>query len=435
MENNTAPALARRLGFFALVIYGIGDILGAGIYALVGKVVELAGVGACLTFLLAAMLALITGLSYAELTARFPVSAGAAAFVRRAFPGRFIATITGIIVLCTGLASAATVTVAFSNYLQELLKGVILIPSPLAQILLVGSISFLSFWGIHESSRVNFFLTFVETTGLLAVIVIGAWLINNDSISSLVEQFFSDLSFTAALAGITIAFYAYIGFEDLANLAEECKNPSKDLPRAILIAISAATIIYILVTLALIVNIPQDLISNSKTPLLLIFEKVGFLWFIKYFAIIAILAIINTGLVNLIMTSRLMYGMSQEGLLPGIIGKVHKGRRTPWVGVLIAMIAVLLLVFTGGLKILAQTTSLLIIVVFLMVHLSLIRVKRKGLKHDGIQFPIFFPLLGSLLCIATLAQFQDYQIWLRSSIVVIIGIAVWFVERSKNVNS
>ncbi|MDX1387004.1 MAG: amino acid permease, partial [bacterium] len=160
---STPPQLARRLGFFALCVYGIGDILGAGIYALVGKVVGLAGLGAWATFILAAIVAVVTGLSYAELTARFPVSAGAAAFVRRAFPGRFVATMAGTIVLGTGLASAATVTVAFSDYLQQ----IVTVPPWLAQITLVAGVSFLSFWGIQESSRVNYILTFVEISGLL----------------------------------------------------------------------------------------------------------------------------------------------------------------------------------------------------------------------------------------------------------------------------
>lgn len=419
-----STTLARRLGFAALIIYGIGDILGAGIYALVGKVIGLAGPGAWLTFVMSAVVAIITGLSYAELTARYPVSAGAAAFVRRAFPGRFIATVTGVIVLGTGLASAATVTVAFSHYLQ----GIMPIPAPLAQVILIGGISFLSFWGIHESSQVNIFLTFVEVSGLLAVILVGASLITGTSWDQFLQTSQTGIHFPAVLSGVTIAFYAYIGFEDLANLAEECINPKRDLPRAILIAISVTTVVYLLVTLVLQITIPETIIAASDTPLLLVFEKAGMGWMLKYFSIVAILAITNTGLINLIMASRLMYGMAHEGLLPKPIGKVHHRRRTPWVGVLIALIGVLLLVFTGGLKVLAQTTSLLIIVVFLMVHLSLIQIKsRLNIPHDGIQFPILFPILGALSCLVILSQFPAAA-YLRSLLVVGIGVFLWGVQ-------
>ena len=393
-------SLARRLGFFALVVYGIGDILGAGIYALVGKVIGLAGMGAWVTFILAAIVAIITGFSYAELTARFPVSAGAAAYVRRAFPGKFVATITGIIVLGTGVASAATVVVAFSNYLQPLLP----IPPWIAQLFLIAGVSFLSFWGIQESSRVNFFLTFIEIAGLLAVIIVGAWLISGNSMGEFVSKAGTGLQFPAILSGVTIAFYAYIGFEDLANLAEECKNPTRDLPRAILIAIAVSTVIYILVTLILLATVPAAEMAASNTPLLT-----------------------NTGLINLIMASRLMYGMAHEGLLPKVIGHVHKGRRTPWVGVSIAGLAVVLLVFTGGLKVLAQTTSLLIIIVFFLVHISLIKVKGSKHPHDGIKFPIFFPILGAVLCMIIMTQFP-VGVWLRSTFLVGLALLVWAVQ-------
>jgi amino acid transporter len=427
--------LARRIGFFALVIYGIGDILGAGIYALVGKVIEISGYNAWLTFVLAAILAIITGLSYAELTARYPVSAGAAAFVQRAFPGKLMATIIGIVVLGTGISSSATVTIAFSNYLETFMQGMVHIPAPLSQFFLISGISFISFWGIKESSNFNLILTFFEASGLLTVIIIGIWLTDSASISKFVQNAKFDFNLGAVMAGVTISFYAYIGFEDLANLAEECKNPARDLPRAILIAISFATVVYVLITLALLINVPKNSIGESNTPLLLIFDIAGLSEITRHFSLIAILAITNTGLINLIMASRLLYGMSQEKLIPPVFGKVHAGRQTPWVGVLTALSAVLILVYTGGLKILAQTTSLLIIFVFLMVHLSLVKIKLKKYAHTGIQFPIIFPVLGILLCLITFVQFRDYGIWLRSLLLLIFGLAVWLLMQKKKTRS
>lgn len=416
-------ALARRLGFAALLFYGVGDILGAGIYALVGKVIGQAGSGAWLTFVLSAIVAILTGLSYAELTARYPVAAGAAAFVRHAFPGKFVATITGVLVGGTGLVSASTVTTAFSGYLHTLVP----IPEELAQFFLITGMSFLSFWGIRESSRVNIVLTIIEFSGLLFVIFVGVTLFKPDLIQNFWEQTQTEMDILHVLKGMTIAFFAYIGFEDLCNLAEECKNPTKDLPRAIIIAISIATIIYLSVTLVLQITVAPDLIAISKTPLLLVFQNAGMEWVLRYFSIIAILAISNTGLINLIMSSRLMYGMANESLLPPLFNRVHPKRQTPWVGVFVAYLLVLILVYTGSVKVLAQTSSFLILIVFFWVHLSLIRIKIKKESHTGIRFPIIFPILGGLLCLGLMFFFPK-EAYLRGLILPAIAILIWLVQ-------
>lgn len=417
--------LARRLGFFSLAVYGVGDILGAGIYALVGKVVGIAGSGAWLTFLAAAVVAGLTGLSYAELSARFPVAGGAAAFVGRAFPGRLAGTMIGVLVLGTGLVSASTVTVAFGNYLQEIFPT---FPPVIGRVLLVGAMSFLSFWGIQESARVNTVLTSVEVGGLITVIVAGCLGLGSQDMGAFAQKLLHDWTLTGVIGGITIAFYAYIGFEDLSNLAEECKHPARDLPRAILVALAFATVIYMLVALVLLLHVPREAIGESKTPLLLVFEAVGWNKVPDYFAIVAILAITNTGLVNLIMASRLMYGMSEEKLLPPLFGRVHARRSTPWIGVLVAGGAVLLLVFTGSLKILAQTTSLLILAVFFFVHLSLLKVKKRKEPHEGMVVPWIFPILGALSCLALVFTFPG-EVFLRSGILLGLGFLVWLSQR------
>lgn len=420
----TAPTLARRLGFISLLIYGIGDILGAGIYALVGKVIGMAGSGAWLTFVLSAVMAVITGFSYAELSARFPVAAGAAAFVKRAFPGRLMATIIGIFVLSTGLASAATVSVAFSGYLNQIFE----VPPFLAQLGLVTVMSLLSFWGIQESSRINMVFTFVEFSGLVAVIITGIFLTDIPAVKNFWESTTTNIAPLPVLSGITVAFFAYIGFEDLCNLAEEAKNPSKDLPRAILIAIGVSTVIYLAVILLLQINIPAEIIATSPTPLLLIFERGKMLWFLNSFAFIAMMAIANTGLINLIMASRLMYGMAHENLLPATLARIHAKTHTPWLAVIIAYLLVILLISTGGIKILAQTTSLLVIAVFLLVHLSLIRIKSKEPQTPGICVPRVVPILGSVFCLALMA-FYPSAVFLRTGLVLILGLGIWLLQR------
>lgn len=417
--------LARRLGLFSLIVYGIGDILGAGIYALVGKVASAAGSGAWISFLLASAVALVTGLSYAELSSRFPVSAGAAAYVAQAFKGRLIATLTGVTVMGTGLVSAATVSVAFSNYLGEFLA----IPPLAAQCILVFALSFLSFWGILESARVNLVLTAVEFLGLIAVIVVGTQLASGESMNRFWESTVQSADAFAVLGGVTLAFFAFIGFEDLCNLAEEAKNPARDLPKAILTAIAVSTVLYLAVIILLQITLTRAEIESSATPLLILFEKGGLDWVVRYFSVIAMLAIANTGLANLIMASRLVYGMSNQGLLPKAAGKVHAQRQTPWVGVVFAGAATLILVLTGGLQILAQTTGLLISLVFLMVHLSLLQVKRKKKPHSGITLPVIFPLIGVLLCLGLIFHFPAGA-FLRSLIVLAIGLGVWILQKN-----
>ncbi len=417
--------LARRLGFFSLIVYGIGDILGAGIYALVGKVVDVSGNGAWLSFLLASILAGLTALSYAELTARYPVSAGAAAFIRRGFPGKFFGLLAGVFVLGTGLASAATVAVAFGEYLQNLTST----PPLLAQILLLASLSFLSFWGIEESSRINLLLTLVEMLGLGLVIVVG---MQNSSIESWDEwrNHALNFEFSGVLSGITLAFYAYIGFEDLANLAEECKNPQRDLPRAILISLSVATLLYLSVTLILQSTLSASDISHSKTPLLLIFEKAQLGWALRIFPIIAMIAITNTGLINLIIASRLLYGMAQEDLLPKHFAHVHKRRKTPYFSIITVFLMTSFLVVTGGLRVLAQTTSLLIVTVFLGIHLSLLKIKSQKSLHTGMSVSWSFPLLGTLLCLGLMTQFS-WEIYLRSCLLIGCAIFLWLWNRRR----
>lgn len=415
-----APALAKRLGFIALVIYGVGDILGAGIYALVGKVIGIAGSGAWLTFILSAVIAIFTGFSYAELTARFPVAAGAAAFVKRAFPGHLMATVAGVFVLSTGLSSAATVSTAFSGYLNQIFE----VPPFVAQVGLVTVMSLLSFWGIEESSRINMLFTAAEFSGLVAVIVTGILITDISAVKNFWHETTTNSAPLPVLSGITVAFFAYIGFEDLCNLAEEAKNPTKDLPRAILVAIGVSTLIYLLVILLVQINIPSQMIATSATPLLLVFEKGKALWFLDSFAFIAMMAIANTGLINLIMASRLMYGMANENLLPATLSRVHAKTQTPWIAILIAYLLVILLISTGGTKILAQTTSLLVISVFMLVHLSLIRIKWRTPETTGIRVPLLIPILGFLFCL-TLIGFYPLAVFLRTGLILILGLAIW----------
>ncbi|MBX7147579.1 amino acid permease [bacterium] len=416
--------LSRHLGALALIFYGVGDVLGAGIYALVGKIVGVAGNVASLSFVVGAVIAILTGLSYAKLASLYPVSGGASVYIRRAFKGKLFATLVGVLVMATGLASVSTVVNAFAGYGEKLFS----LDPLIIKIIILSSISFLCFWGIRESSGVNIILTIMEVLGLVLVIAAGFKLVSFESANAWVMRFTENIDFNPILLGTTLAFYAFIGFEDLSNLAEEAKNPSRDVPRAILVSILVATVIYITVTILLQMVVDENTIASSTTPLLLIFEKSGWTFVISYFSILAMMAISNTGLINLIMVSRLLYGMSEEGLAPKIFSKIHHKRKTPWVGVVIATLAVALLVFTGSLKILAQTTSLLILIVFSLVHLSLFKINLQSAKHIAW---LTIPVLGLVGTVGLMFYF-DSDVFLRAAGVIFFGLIFRLLNLKQN---
>jgi len=264
VPESNPPALKRVLGPAALTLYAVGDILGAGIYALVGKVAGEAGTAAWLSFGVAALLAVLTGFTYAELSSRFPVAAGAAAYCKRAFAHPAIAFVVGMLVLASGITSAATVSLAFSGYLAPFVT----VPPLLGSVVLLGLMTFISYRGMETSSNVNIVLTIAEVSGLLLVLAVGFWFASGLEASVKLERILPDASVAAVLGGATVAFYSYIGFEDTANVAEEVRDPRRVMPRAILGAIGASCLIYVGVTVAALLTLPADVLARSEAPLL-----------------------------------------------------------------------------------------------------------------------------------------------------------------------
>ncbi len=422
LENQAGPGLARRLGLTVLILYGVGDILGAGIYALVGKVAGIAGSAAWISFILSGILALVTGLSYAELSSRIPRSAGAAAFSARAFKNPLIPGLVGILVLTSGITSSATVSLAFYGYLNEFI-GLAQLPAAIGLIALINLVSFL---GIHHSVRTNNILTVIELFGLLLVIGVGlSYALGQQESRPLTESLAPHSDWGTVFLGVTLAFYAFIGFEDLANLAEEAKHPSRDLPRAILVSIALSTVLYLLVILTVLgVMSPEDA-ARSPTPLLDVMRIGGIIIPPEGFALIAIIAIANTGLANAIMASRLLYGMAHHRLLPAILMRVHPHRQTPWVAIGLTFALSVLLVVTGRVSILAQTTTLLLTLAFSMAHLSLIIVRKQQPSSAEIfRVPGFIPYLGLIFCALLLTHFP-LEAYLRAVVLIGISTAVY----------
>jgi basic amino acid/polyamine antiporter, APA family len=432
--------LARHLGLGMLVLYGIGDILGAGIYALVGKVAGEAGSAAWLSFLFSAILAAVTGLSYAELSSRVPRAAGAAAYCAEAFRGArsgsraaadmdvgawrlgaFPPFLVGLLVLASGITSAATVSMAIHGYLQSIFP----LPQIPAALALIALMSFISIRGIRESSGVNALFTCVEAAGLLMVLFVGYAFVFEKDLSVLTNASWPTGEWLPVLSGATIAFYAFIGFEDLANLAEEAKNPSRDIPRAMVISVAVCTVVYMAVLFVVLTVMSPEEAAASERPLLEVLTRAGFGLPPWAFAVIALFAIVNTGLANLIMASRLLYGMASDGLLPRSLAHVHPGRKTPWVAVLFAMALCAVLVLSGGTKLMAQTTSLLLVIAFLFVHISLIRLRRRPAPAEPIfSVPGFVPWLGLVFCVLLSTQ-SPREAYGRAAIVAVAAFALY----------
>lgn len=398
MTDTPQPTLRRSLGLWALVFYGVGDILGAGIYALVGEVAGVAGAASWSAFAVALFVASLTALTYAELGARYPRSAGESFFAQQAFERPWFALLVGWVVLCSGVLSLATVSVAFGGYMSRLLPG---LPTPfsIAGVLLL--LAAINVRGMRESSAANIAATMVELTGLLIVIVAGALFIGESDEVSVTQTFAASIetSWTGVARGAALGFFAFIGFEDMVNVAEEVKSPERNMPRGILIALVVAGLVYLAVVIVATTVVPPDALASSDAPLLAVVERSTTRLPGGLFSLIALFAVANTGLLNFIMGSRLIYGMSRQGLLPAALGRVHPTRRTPDIAILTVLVVALTLALSGTLTYLAGTTSLLLLLVFFAVHASLLAIKRRGAPLHTFRTPRIVPVLGALSCV------------------------------------
>lgn len=406
MTNNGSQSLRRTLGFWPLVFYGVGDILGAGIYALVGKIAGLAGTASWLAFLVALAVAALTGLSYAELGSRFPRSGGEAFFCDRAFGRPALSFLIGWLVLCSGVASMATVARGFAGYVAEF--------APLASqsIVIMGFLAVLAginFWGIRQSSATNIVCTLIEVTGLLLVIGVGAaWLATGPRIDAPVAEITSgETTWFMIFQGGTIAFFAFIGFEDIVNVSEEVKSPERNVPLAILTASAVAGVIYLLVVIVATSVVSPDELAGSEAPLLLVVRRAAPSIPPWLFTAIALFAIANTALLNGVMASRLLYGMARENLLPRVLATVNEKTQTPHVAIIFLLLCTTIFALSGTLLHLAGTTSLLLLVVFFSVNVALIVIKRRTPhSENAFRIPIVVPICGAASTLALMAFVQ-----------------------------
>lgn len=424
MDTNTeATSLKRVFGLPTLVIYGVGDILGAGIYAVVGKIAGLSGSLVWASFIIAMIVAALTALSYAELGGRFPLSGGVAAFTHRAFRTDWLSILVGWLMFCTCLVSMATLSKAFAGYLNAFAP---VIPAWLIILALFAGLAFVNFRGMKESSALNIFCTTLEVSGLGIVIIVSALFLTGGELSSPAANPVpaQAISWIAIFQGAALAFYAFIGFEDLVNVAEEVKHPERNVPRAILLALGIAGAIYILVSwLATQVLSPVEL-ATSNAPLLDVVRRAQPNFPAVVFTFIALFAVLNTALLNFITASRLLYGMARDGLLPAWLAKLHRRRATPYRTLVVILPIAIFLALSGTLQFLAGTTATLIMAMFCLVNLSLLVIKRREPQIRGFQVPVLIPALALLSNLVLIAFASDESHFLA---LVFIGIGILLI--------
>ena len=416
--------LKRHLGLFHTTMYGVGLILGAGIYALIGDAAGEAGNSVWLSFVLAAISAVFTGLSYAELSSMYPKAAAEYLFVKNAFKSNFVAFLVGWLTLFVAVISAAAIALGFGGYFTQLFQ----IPIVLAAVLIIGILTFVNYFGIRESSSMNIVFTVIEAAGLAIVIWAGMSITGVE-----IDYFEMPHGFSGIFSAFTLVFFAYIGFENIANIAEEIKNPRKVLPRAIILAISITAIVYILVSVSAVRVLDWQALDASFAPLSdVIKTALGEQWGFGIL-IIALFATTNTVLIMLVSGSRILYGVSVDKALPAVFSAIHQKRKTPWIAVIVIGALSAGFVFIGDIGTVANISVFAIIMVFVLVNLSLIWLRYKEPNADRQfkspgnigKFPIL-AALGIITPILGIIQFDPFVILMGLGVVA-SGASFYFI--------
>jgi APA family basic amino acid/polyamine antiporter len=448
--TSTQPELKRALGPWLLLLFIVGDILGTGIYALTGQVAAEVGGAAWLPFLVAFAVAAVTATSYLELVTKFPQAAGAALYVHKAYNIHFVSFLVCFVVMCSGISSASAASQAFARNLAagfglDIGPGGILMIA-LGFMLLVLAINFR---GVAESVRLNVFLTLVELSGLLLVIFIGFWAIaggNADFSRVVAFETPEDKSLLLAVSTATsLAFFAMVGFEDSVNMAEETKDPSRIFPKMMFTGLGFAAVVYVLVSICAVAIVPIGELAGNETPLVTVVQTAapGFP-ISNLLPFISMFAVANSALINMMMASRLLYGMSNQGVLPKFLGKVHPTRRTPWAAILFttaiaaALISYVSLDPEGSVvAILGGTTSLLLLAVFAVVNVTVLVLRKQPVDHKHFRAWTALPVIGAVACLYLVFPFtsgraiEQYEI---AGLLLVIGVVLWavtwFAQRS-----
>lgn len=357
-------SLSRHIGLFHLTMYGVGLILGAGIYVLIGEVAGFAGNALWISFILGAIVAAFAGLSYSELTALFPRAAAEYVFVKEGFRSDFIGFIVGWLTILTSIIVAATVALGFGGYMQELTD----IPIIISALAILGVLSFVNFIGIKESVWANTIFAIITISGLAIIILIGFLFPMENEI----DYFENPNGFNGIVLAFLLVFFAFIGFEDMANVAEEVKRPQKTVPRGIMLSVLITTVIYILVSIASIRSVGWEQLAESSAPLAFVAEQKLGMQGHFILSIIALFATASTILITLVAGARIFYGMAKDGSLPLKLGLVHHKTKTPWLAVILIFVAAIGFSFIGDIVIVANIVVFAVVITFAMINLAVI---------------------------------------------------------------
>jgi len=429
-------SLHRVLGLAAITAFGVGDILGAGVYGLVGKIAGIVGSAAWMSYVLAGITAALTGLTYAELASRHPKAGGAAHFCERAFRNSLLTFLVIFFVASSGLFSMATASRVFADYALAHAPGLHpLVREYVVPIAFVGLIAAVAAIGIALSSAANTVCTVIEVSGLLVIIVVGIPFLGSISYlrfpAAVTDSGALSPYPVAILTGASIAFYAFIGFEDMVNLSEEVTHPERNVPIAICLAILVTTLIYCVIALVSVSVVAPVALAGSKTPLLDVVRAASPRFPVWVYSIIPGFAVFNTALLNLIMASRLLYGMAKQEsrLVPAVLGYVHPRWRTPVVGVaLSALVTAALLLCFRDVRTLASGTSTFLLVVFVLLHIALFRLKRQGGPAPAFSIPWMVPIAGAFTSLLLLVR-QDAAALRAAGTLALAALALFALNR------
>jgi APA family basic amino acid/polyamine antiporter len=384
-------SLKKNINLPLLIFYGLGNTLGAGIYVLVGKVAGIAGLFAPIAFIVSSLVVIFTALTYSELSARYPLSAGEAVYIYRGLGLKRVAVFAGLLICTAGIVSAATLCQGFIGYFQVFID----IDARLGLVLLIIILGSIVAWGIKEAVITAAVFTIIEIAGLLLIIVTGMDNISFDRVRTAELLPAPDVTvWLSILNGAFLAVYAFLGFEDMVNVAEEVKNPERNMPLGIILTLIISTALYFMVSFVAVITVPVESLQQSKAPLALVYQnstgKDPVL-----ISIISMFAVINGALIQIIMSTRILYGMSSQKWLPNLFSKVNKHTHTPLVATMLVVSLLLTAALLLPLVTLAKTTSFLLLIVFGLVNLALIFLKRRQPYAPNIRtYPVLIPVLG-----------------------------------------
>lgn len=418
--------LKRSLSVLEVTLMGVGSILGAGVYVIIGEAAGLSGNSLWLSFILAAIVAIFTGLSYAELSSRFPHSGAEYVYVENSF-GKTSAWLIGWLIIVGSIIGGTAVAIGFSNYFSAIFGT----PFLLTAIFMLFVVGIILIVGVQETALITILFTIIEAAGLIIIIFIGI-------------PYFGSVNYFELTKGISglidasiLIFFSYIGFEGISRLAEETEDPERNIPKAIIYSIIIVTIIYALVGIAAVSVVGWQELSTAKAPLALIAEKAfGEKSFIILSAI-ALFATFNTVLFILLSASRLVYGMAERQALPGVFLLVSKKLKTPWVAIIGIVAASMVFLYIKDLKTIANLTNFAIITVFIVVNASVIYYRYKKPLQKGFRIPLsigklpVIPLIGIVISFFMIVNLPIIVL-LLGIILICLGIIINFIWKWKH---